>query len=138
VPEHVIVINDRICGDPEKLFPLLQRAHIALPYYVFEKSKFTVPMLFVGFAARVADALDKRNAASVCRALRFRTRDHQKPDAGASNLASLDGETKRSVADANVLGRLAQVHPSFRFAAVRLVTGDFVIGWQGTTRSRVQ
>src|SRR5437660_10550281 len=46
------------------------------------------------------------------------------------DLASLDGETKCSVADANVLGSLAQVHPSFRFAAVRLVTRDFIIGSQ--------
>src|SRR5438128_7000590 len=46
------------------------------------------------------------------------------------DLASLDGETKCSVADANVLGSLAQVHPSFRFAALRLVTRDFIIGSQ--------
>ena len=46
------------------------------------------------------------------------------------DLTSLDGETKCSVVDTHVPGRLVQVHPAFRFPAFRLVTWNFIIGSQ--------
>ena len=44
------------------------------------------------------------------------------------DLASLDGEPECSRADAEHASRFVQIHPSFRFASLSIVTRDVMVG----------